>query len=351
MAQSATVTATTMDTTSHDFTWQTYEFGGQGRHSAFYDVAIIDENDIWAVGEIHTKDTDHWNADSTKWLQPYNAVHWDGEKWELKKIYFYLCPNDTYPTTYPIKSVFAFGKNDIWFARGGSLNHWNGSKFIHDCSVNKFLTGSINKIWGTSSSDLYIVGNNGLIAHYNGQQWQRIEIGTKVRLLDIYGNGNIWINGWNDLQPTVLLRIENGNLKKIIESINILNRFSLNKISGAIFSVWVDSHENSYVLTWNSLYRCFHGNMYQIKALWQGKKPSKWSYIKVRGDSENNIVTVGKRGRISHFNGITWKQYSSLLDTHNFLYSVSIRNNLIVAIGERYINAIQSYGLIYLGKR
>ena len=40
---------TTLDTTSHNFTCQTFEFG-QHSSSALYDVAIIDENNIWAVG-------------------------------------------------------------------------------------------------------------------------------------------------------------------------------------------------------------------------------------------------------------------------------------------------------------
>ncbi len=56
LAKSTTVSATTMDTTSHNFSWQTFEFGGEGGSSTFYDVAIIDENDIWAVGEIYTAD-------------------------------------------------------------------------------------------------------------------------------------------------------------------------------------------------------------------------------------------------------------------------------------------------------
>ncbi|MDP2302888.1 MAG: glucosyl transferase, partial [Ignavibacteria bacterium] len=41
--------AITLDTTSHNFTWQTFEFG-QHSSSVLYDVAIIDENNIWAVG-------------------------------------------------------------------------------------------------------------------------------------------------------------------------------------------------------------------------------------------------------------------------------------------------------------
>ncbi len=45
---------TTMDTTSHNFTWQSFEFGEHGA-SFLWDVAIIEENNIWAVGEIYFK--------------------------------------------------------------------------------------------------------------------------------------------------------------------------------------------------------------------------------------------------------------------------------------------------------
>jgi hypothetical protein len=41
---------TTMDTTSHNFSWQTFTFGGQAGSCVLYDVAIINENNIWAVG-------------------------------------------------------------------------------------------------------------------------------------------------------------------------------------------------------------------------------------------------------------------------------------------------------------
>ncbi|MDA3870889.1 MAG: hypothetical protein PF551_00880 [Candidatus Marinimicrobia bacterium] len=46
--ESEIVTAITMDTTSHDFTWTIDTLGIYG--SSLRDVAIIDENNIWVVG-------------------------------------------------------------------------------------------------------------------------------------------------------------------------------------------------------------------------------------------------------------------------------------------------------------
>lgn len=62
-----------MDTTSHNFTWQAFEFGKQTNVSRLFDVAIINENDIWAVGEIYMNDSLGNPATNA-----YNAVHWDG---------------------------------------------------------------------------------------------------------------------------------------------------------------------------------------------------------------------------------------------------------------------------------
>ena len=171
------------DTTSHNFTWQTFEFG-QHSSSVLYDVAIIDENNIWAVGEIFMNDS-LGNPDPTY----YNAIHWDGIEWMPKRILYN-------GGTWSIKSVFAFSSNDIWFS--AFVRYLNG-QFV-ELPIPGILMGwGVNKIWGSSSNDLYVVGNGGNIAHYNGSQWTKIESGTTLHLTDIYGDdaGNVYAAGVN----------------------------------------------------------------------------------------------------------------------------------------------------------
>ena len=60
-----------MDTTSHNFIWEIDTLGIGG--SYLNDVAIIDENNIWVVGNIET-DT-----------ATYNAAHWDGNECECSE--------------------------------------------------------------------------------------------------------------------------------------------------------------------------------------------------------------------------------------------------------------------------
>ena len=70
------LSVSTMDTTSHNFNYEAYVFGDQYQSSILFDVAIINENSIWAVGEIYL-------LDSIGQSIRYNAVHWDGTEWKL----------------------------------------------------------------------------------------------------------------------------------------------------------------------------------------------------------------------------------------------------------------------------
>jgi hypothetical protein len=188
---SSEAAALTMDTTSHNFTWQTWTFGDIGS-SVLYDVAIIDKNNIWAVGEIMIKDS------IGNGYKTYNAVHWNGVKWELKRIPSIICGNNTIVFS-AIYSIYAFNENNIFFTDGGEIIHFDGISYKQDCSINSLLTGKINKLWGTSSSDLYAVGNNGNIAHYNGTKWTKIESGTDLNINDIWGDYNKKTREWEIL--------------------------------------------------------------------------------------------------------------------------------------------------------
>ena len=52
---STSVQVTTMDTTSHNFSWRIDTLGVTS--SVLYDVAIVSDNDVWAVGEIFLNDS------------------------------------------------------------------------------------------------------------------------------------------------------------------------------------------------------------------------------------------------------------------------------------------------------
>jgi len=310
-----------MDTTSHNFTWQIDTLGVTS--SVLYDVAIINDTLAYAVGEIFLRD-------STGQLDPvyYNVAKWNGRRWEI----FRILSNCRlyYPNCGPViltvatgRAVFAFAWNDIWIAAGG-IHHFDGSQWTEQRAIVE--VGSTNKIWGSSSSNLWLVGNNGLITNYNGSTWQRVESGTDVRLTDIWGVRDRETNesfvvtvGSYTFSPgeRSILRIT-GNT---VESIPWVNNRRAHSIWFASSSRW---------------YLCGDG-------VWTRKPDKVWYEVlgipvipyfteHVRGVASNNVFAVGDFGVVTHFNGITWRIYQegSLAD---IFYSVAYNGHLMVSVG------------------
>ncbi|NOZ75675.1 MAG: hypothetical protein GXO90_09965, partial [FCB group bacterium] len=74
---------------------------------------------------------------------------------------------------------------------------------------------SVNKIWGSSPDDIYFVGLNGSIVHYDGSTFRRMESGTEVDLKDIDGTPDgehVFAVGWdsNMPAPSVVLELNAG---------------------------------------------------------------------------------------------------------------------------------------------
>ena len=336
------VIAKTMDTTDHNFTWQTFTFGEQGS-STLYDVAIIDENNIWAVGEIYTKDS--YTYDSLgKWIDPYNAIHWNGSEWELKRIYYIY---NGQPGWSPIRSVFAFNQNDIWFETG---IHWDGHSFSQ-VPFNISFNSHVNKMWGSGSSDLYAVGNGGNIAHYNGNYWKKIESGTTMDLYDIASvdGKNIFISG-GDFQNTegVLLNGDRTGFKILKEGRNInANEVFKPYFAGLGKTVW-ESDKHTLIFGGNLLYKYKLGGISFVKSL-QGnyfKENVHGEYFgfisMVRGNSVNDIILVGEGNTIRHFNGKTWQQLGFPYDFNSDYtwLAVAMKNDLIITVGRSTSKAI-----------
>ena len=328
------VIAKTMDTPSHNFTWQTFNFGGDGGSSFLSDISIINENNIWAVGAIYTKDS--YTYDSLgKWIDPYNAIHWNGSDWELKRIYYNYNGSLLWGL---INSVFAFSDNDIWF---GTNIHWNGKVFEQpNASAQSGL--SVNKMWGTSSSDLYAVGYEGGIAHYDGKSWQKIESGTTLNINDIWGDFNRRTQEWEILAVAADKFFNEGSSVLKIEK---MRAKEINKtgLPWSLSSVWFHSSKN-YFIGGDGLF-----SNKKINNDW-GKVTDLPTFYKdrIRGVESNDIVVSGSNGLLSHFNGYSWHHYlnNELPYFTGRLLSVEVKNNIIVATGWK-----EQGSIIILGKR
>lgn len=325
-----------IDTTSHNFTFQTWTFGEHST-SILYDVAIIDENNIWAVGEIYLND-------SLGQTDPiaYNTSYWDGNHWLLKKIKTNACGGVDFP---PIQSIFAFSSNDILFGHiDGSVTHFDGSEFINDCSLITQLNGSASKIWGQSKDDFYVVSGNGFLAHYQNGSWIRIEAGTDLDVYDIWGDYND-TNVEYEIIAVAAKQFVTYDKKIFRIAGNSVQNISTDSIPYSIHGVWFKSGKK-YFIAGAGLYS---KNNINATTEWDWLHPDVTNYYLyvIRGQDTNDLFACGAFGEIIHFNGSTWKSFISETAISNGAFNnLDFKKNLVVAVGYANPKAV-----ITIGKR
>jgi hypothetical protein len=320
--------AQTLSTTSHNFTIETFTFGEHGS-SALFDVAIIDENNILAVGHIYLEDT-------TGGSGLHNAVQWNGSEWEVKKI---KVDFNGYPTTAQLKGIFKLETGEIILTAGtpylpqGSdswkLYHlWNMGILNQD-------DGILTRIWGTSLNNLFFAGRDGSLVHNDGSPsadgWQRIESGTTVDINDIWGSYDTH-TGKSLILCAVTNRYEISDHK--ILSINEQNQVdSISWNTGKqIHSVWFDSDKK--------IHSAGSGVFFNSeKDIWveQTELPFKFS-SRIRGNAKNDLFVVGDFGLVAHFNGVDWQVYNEAAVAQ--FYSLDYKGNTMVAVGDQNGKAV-----------
>lgn len=130
--------------------WRELAPGGQ---DTFWWVSGSGSDDVWMVGE---------NG---------RATHYDGASFT----------EFATGTTATLWGVMAFAKDDAW-AVGGTpegtaaeeddvVLHWDGASWSRVTLPGEPRRRSLFKVWGTSSNDLYVVGEYGTIWHKSGEAW------------------------------------------------------------------------------------------------------------------------------------------------------------------------------------
>lgn len=325
--KSDTLQVKTLNITSENYEWETYTFGNWpvGGSSVLNDVAIINENNIWAVGEIY--------ADTSG--EAYNAVHWDGTKWELRRIYFPTVCASTDSTPYPAKAIFSFANGEIWISSSGDKIAIlkNGIQIDKFCLPSN-VSMSINKIWGKSNNDVYVVGNAGMIAHYANGSWQKIESGTTSDIREI----------WGTIEPTsgtlkILATATAINNYKLLTLTSSSSKDTLNwQINKNLSGIWLDGIRT---------YAAGADIWKNENNTWHQETSTGFFFTRVRGTKCNNIYGIGPDGTV-HFNGSKW-QIIKPRPEGLVLVSGDCNNNIIVTVGFASSGGLVGKSVIMLG--
>ncbi|MGE5351701.1 MAG: hypothetical protein ACM3S2_12455 [Ignavibacteriales bacterium] len=327
------------DTTSHNFSWQKWEFGdvyGTGYTSLFSDVAIINENDIWAVGDIKLKDTT--GKTDVLWI---NAMHWNGIEWKPFQFQFYDFPGLSSTFSYPAKAACVLDGGLVIVSHGNQVTFIKNEKQIKT----EFIPVNIQRIWASSLTDIYAVGPQGGIAHYDGKSWKKIESGTTLDLLDVYSRDgkNVYVTGGDVLGYKGIL------LKGDVNGFNVIAEGKPSVGPDQLFNpyfiglaglLWVSPSDTVY-FGGSLLYAYKDGKIDYVKTLAGNETGMNgngyyWGYLlDMRGNGDNDIVLTGGGNTIRHYNGKSWKQLGmpyNYNSEYNWV-SVDMKGNTISVAG------------------
>lgn len=344
---------TAADTTSHNFSWQMFEYGdfyGTGHWSMIHDVAIVSSNDIWAVGEIYLKDTTGKNLGTNR----CNAMHWDGVKWKLFKFQFRTFPEQPDTNAYICSSVCVLDSGKVIISSGEQVTFIKNEKQLKT----EYIPVWVRKIWAGGSNDIYAVGSEGKIAHYDGKSWRKVESGTTMTLIDLFSNNGRDIYAVGGRFPDydgVLLKGNADGFSVIAEGKASVKEEELFKpyFLGTGSMLWVSPSDTVY-FGGGLFYAYKKGEMSLVSTL-NGNKwglnndGHYWGYLSgIRGNADNDIALVGEGNTIRHYNGKSWRQLGMPYD-YNSEYtwvSVDMKGNTIAAVGRS-----NSKGIIMILKR
>ncbi len=174
--------------------------------------------------------------------------------------------------------IFAVGTN-------GTILHYNG---ISWSSMDNPVTERLSGVWGSSGSDVLASGSYGIILHYNGTSWSSMDSTTTLWLFDIWGSSG----------SDVLAVGEQG----IIFHYNGTNWSSMDSPTMEwLARMWGSSGSDVFAVGRGGTIIHYNGSD------WISMTSGTSKFLTgIWGNSGSDIFAVGAEGTILHYNGTDW---------------------------------------------
>jgi hypothetical protein len=367
-------------------TWRLKESTGAG--SSLRAIWGFSSSDVWALsysGVVHYDGTgwtssyadpnvplyDIWgSAPDDIYVTSYRPfiLHYDGTSWDTV---------ETDPKTSSTAAIWGSGPNDVWASTWtDTVLHYDGASWtpmVHPdvsggwsmSATETYLFGPY-EIWrydGSSFTDitdfdicrniagiggsggmLFCVGDNGIVATYDGSRWTDVQGGPFADLNDVWTDGptNAWAVGeagtilhydgtsWSNARPHGFPSVQlNGvagrwnNLYAVGDLGTVLrfNGYSLENLtddgvtSSRLADVCVVENEAFAVGIWGTIVHIVGDTLRLMES------PSESFLRGVWGSAPNDVFAVGDRGTILHYDGMQWIKQASP-DTTRGIYAV-----------------------------
>jgi hypothetical protein len=229
-------------------------------------TAVID---LWAFST-----TDVWFLDGGP------KVHrFDGANWSVIET----------PSTGGLSCIFALSASDVFLCAGAQVLHYDGAAFTASEVTAATGLDGLTDVWAASRSDVWVVGDDAIIGHYDGTTWTRTIAGSPFKT-------SIWGSG-----PTDIYALDTFDLTHFDGS--TWSEVALDAGAAGGAQVWGTNASDVWVMTDSSDLSHFDGVSWQtVETDLVGDLAAVW------GPASDDLWAVGSAGSIAHYDGTAWRE-------------------------------------------
>ncbi len=231
--------------------------------------SLLSVIDVWAFST-----TDVWFLDGGPTVHRY-----DGSSWSTLET----------PSTGGLGCIFALSQSEVWLCAGTEVLYYDGTAFTATNVTTPTGLDGFTDLWASSQMDIWGVGDDGIVAHYDGSQWTGTIAGSPFK-------SSIWGSGPSDVYA--------------------LSTFDLIHYDGSTWSeidldagandgqVWGTSASDVWVMTDRSELSHFDGTNWQTVDTYDfvGDLATVW------GPAPDDLWAAGGAGSIAHYDGSAWTE-------------------------------------------
>jgi hypothetical protein len=205
----------------------------------------------------------------------------------------------TTTTTARQHAIWGRGPSDVFtVGDSGVTLHYDGGGW------NVITAGhqDLNGIWG-ANDDVYVVGDQGTLLHStgNGSSWSSVDTNVDIsssNLLAIWGSGSddIFVIGTNDL----VLHFDGGSWQSMMHHTDSFPS-----------RIWGTGPGDVYATSFGATMRHYDGTDLQLMTYPGGHSASRLQDVLVHGENSAHALAVGSTNTIIQYDGSSWQQLSA----------------------------------------